>query len=54
MTGEQPSSILTALQGQSITLPDLNRILDGWPREFNQNLDRLRCDVDQWLERYDI
>ncbi|KAF6228249.1 hypothetical protein HO133_007979 [Letharia lupina] len=49
MTQEQPISILTALHGQSIILPDLNAILDGWPREVNQNLDRLRHDVDEWL-----
>ena len=54
MTQEEPNSILTALHGQSIVLPDLNAILDGWPREINQNLDRLRRDVDEWLDRYDI
>ena len=54
MTQEEPNSILTALHSQSIVLPDLNAILDGWPREINQNLDQLRRDVDEWLDRYDI
>ena len=54
MTQEQSISILTALRGQSIALPDLNAILDGWPREVNRSLDRLRHDVDEWLDRYDI
>ena len=54
MTQQEANSILTALHGQSIVLPNLNAILDGWPREVNQNLDRLRQDVDQWLDRYDI
>ena len=49
---EGPSSILTALHGQSVVLRDLNAILDGWPREVNQDVDRLRHDVDEWLGRY--
>ena len=54
MTQEHPISILAALHGQSIVLPDLNAILDGWPKEVNHNLDRLRRHVDEWLDRYDI
>ena len=49
---EGPSSILTALHGQSVVIRDLNAIFDGWPREVNQDIDRLRRDVDEWLERY--
>ena len=54
MTQEQSISILTALHGQSIVLPDLNTMLGGWPREVNLNLDRLRGDVEEWLDRFDI
>lgn len=53
MAQEQTVSIVTALRGQSVVLPDLNAVLDGWPREVNQGLDRLRRDVDDWLDRYD-
>lgn len=53
MAQEQTFSIVTALRGQSVVLPDLNAVLDGWPREVNQGLDRLRRDVDAWLDRYD-
>lgn len=51
----QPSanSILTSLRGQSIVLPDLNAILDGWPREINRHYDQLHSDVNNWLDRYD-
>lgn len=49
---ESASSILTALQGQSIVLPDLNAILDGWTKEINQNYDRLRLDLNDWLDGY--
>ena len=49
---EGPSSILTTLHGQSVVIGDLNAIFDGWPREVNQYIDRLRRDVDEWLERY--
>lgn len=53
MTQEQSISVITALRGQSIRLPDLNAVFDGWPREVNQGLDRLRRDLDDWLDRYD-
>ena len=52
MDPEQPTSILTALQGQSILLPDLNSVFHSWPKEINPNLDQLRRDVDEWLDRY--
>ena len=54
MVPEQSISILTSLRGQSIILPELNAMLDGWPREVNQGLDQLRRDVDEWLDRYNI
>ena len=54
MTQEQSISILTALHDQSIVLPDLNAMFGGWPSEVNQNLDRLRGDVEEWLDRFDI
>ncbi len=46
-----PEALLNSLRGQRIVLCDLNRIFDGWPKEINPNLDRLRHDVDVWLER---
>ena len=52
MVSEQSVSILTALRGQSITLPDLNSIFHDWPKEVNQGLDQLRRDVDEWLDKY--
>ena len=54
MAEQESVSVLAELRGQSIVLPDLNSIIDGWPREVNQNLDRLRRDVDEWLDRYEI
>lgn len=52
MTLQQPDAILTKMQGQSVVLPDLNAIFDGWPRGVIQNLEQLRRDVDGWLGRY--
>ena len=52
MVPEQSVSILTALGGQSITLPDLNSIFHDWPKEVNPGLDQLRRDVEEWLDRY--
>lgn len=45
-------SIIAELRGQSIVLPDLNAIFGNWPKQVNANLDRLRHDVDEWLDRY--
>ena len=50
-TLQAPSAILNSLRGEKIVLCDLNRIFNNWPKEINPNLDRLRHDVDIWLER---
>ena len=52
MVSEQSVSILTALRGQSITLPDLNSIFHDWPKEVNPGLGQLRRDVEEWLDGY--
>ena len=52
MISEQSVSILTALRGQSVTLPDLNSFFHDWPKEVNPGLDQLRRDVDEWIDRY--
>ena len=52
MTGIDADSILAELRGQCIVLPDLNGVLNSWPKQTNRNLDRLRHDVDEWLDRY--
>ena len=51
MTQVEASTILAELRGQSIILPDLNAMFNGWPRHVNVHLDRLRRDVDRWLDR---
>lgn len=50
MAKAEPDSIIGELRGQSIILPDLNAIFDNWPKQVNANLDRLRHDVDEWLD----
>lgn len=52
MTRVEATTILAELRGQSIVLPDLNVMFDGWPQHVNINLDRLRRDVDGWLDGY--
>ena len=52
MTGKEPRDILEALQGKLVILPDFNAILHGWPRGVNQNLEQVRHDVDEWLDKY--
>lgn len=52
MAKADPDSILAELRGQSIVLPDLNAIFESWPKQVNASLDRLRHDVDEWLDRF--
>jgi hypothetical protein len=53
MIWQEPGALLTSLRGQEVTLCDLNAIFSGWPSEVNPNLDRLRQDVEVWLEKCD-
>jgi len=41
--------LLTALRGQTIRIPDLAVLFNGWPTKTNPKLDRLRRDVRKWL-----
>ncbi|MCJ1312340.1 hypothetical protein MMC25_006014 [Agyrium rufum] len=43
-------SILDSLRGQSVTMCDLNRLYSTWPKETHPEVDRLRADVDRWLD----
>lgn len=52
MAKAEPDSIIAELRGQSIVLPNLNAMFESWPKQVNTNLDRLRHDVDGWLDRY--
>lgn len=52
MTRVEASTILAELRGQSIVLPDLNLMFNGWPQHVNINQDRLRREVHGWLDRY--
>lgn len=51
MTQSEFHTILAELRGQSIVLPDLNKVFSRWPKHVNHNLSRLRRDVDEWLDR---
>lgn len=52
MAQAESYSLLAELRGKSIVLPDLIKVFSGWPKHVNHNLDRLRRDVDEWLDRY--
>jgi len=41
--------LLSALRGQTIRIPDLAVLFNGWPTKTNPELDRLRRDVRKWL-----
>lgn len=50
MTHQTPDAVLSSLRGQSFRLPDLNVIFRDYPLEVNLNLERLRTDVNAWLD----
>ena len=52
MNSSDADAVLASLQGKKIVIADLNAIFSGWPRKVNPNLDKLRQDLDVWLERY--
>ena len=47
-------SILEALKGQSIVLPNLDAIFASWPKEVNVSVDWLDHEIVEWLNRYGI
>lgn len=52
MSPYDTDGVVNSLRGQELAIVDLNAIFSGWPRKINANLDRLRQDVDAWLERH--
>ncbi|KAL8833601.1 MAG: hypothetical protein Q9170_004184 [Blastenia crenularia] len=48
--GAHPDTLLTSLRGQKVFVEDLNILFTGWPCKVNVHLERLREDVDAWLE----
>jgi hypothetical protein len=44
--------VLTSLRGLTIRIPNLALLFQNWPTKVNPELDRLRIEVKQWLDRY--
>lgn len=51
MALQDPKAILASLRAETITVCNLDRLFDGWPKEVNPHLGQLRQDIDAWLER---
>lgn len=46
--------LLNSLQGGSLYIPDLQALLEHWPQYVNPELERLRKDVAERLERCEM
>lgn len=44
--------LLGSLTGQDLHIPDLQPLLSSWPQYVSPQLERLKKDVDEKLERY--
>lgn len=42
-----------SLKGQKIHIPDLSPIFQSWPHRVNANVDSIRQDIEERLERYE-
>ncbi|KAL8709490.1 MAG: hypothetical protein Q9220_005732 [cf. Caloplaca sp. 1 TL-2023] len=49
--GSQREQLLHALKGHELRIPDLKSLLKDWPQYENPELESLRDEVDEWLER---
>lgn len=43
--------LIGSLKGKKVILRDLQGLMDGWPEGVNSNVERLRKDVDNHLNR---
>ncbi len=41
-----------SLKGKVLNIPDLHALFQGWPEDVNVQVDVLRQDVDERLNRY--
>src|SRR4051812_4908001 len=45
-------NLLASLRGQTIQVPDLRHLFRNWPTKTNPEVDRMRQDIRQWLDKY--
>lgn len=42
--------LVEALKGQTMRVPDFEKLFEGWPRARSPHLEWLRVEVDQFLQ----
>lgn len=47
----QRKKLLASLRGQTIRIPNVAPLFSHWPTKVNPELERLRVDVQEWLNR---
>jgi hypothetical protein len=47
----QREKLLASLRGQTIHIPDLTPLFQHWPTKTSPNLERMRVDIHDWLNR---
>ena len=50
-TGTSRQQLLKSLQGHSLSIPNLQALLDHWPQYVNPELEHLQKDVVERLQR---
>jgi hypothetical protein len=48
---DQRETLLSSLRGKTLHIPDLAPLFQHWPTKTNPLVDRLRVDVQEWLDR---
>ena len=51
MESTERSDLIEALKGQTVHVPDLHKYMPDWPHGVNPEVERLRKDVDDRLDR---
>jgi hypothetical protein len=44
--------LLASIRGQTVRIPDLKPYFASWPTTTSVHVDRLRQDVQQWINKY--
>jgi hypothetical protein len=47
----QRERLLASLRGQTVRIPDLTPLFELWPTKTNPEMDRMRTDIQAWLNR---
>lgn len=53
MTFSVRETLISDLKGKTIQIRDLGNILPGWPQGVNSEVEKLRDEIESWLDTYE-